>query len=193
MLIYTDLEFTGLHKDTTVISVGCISEDGRTFYGECSDYDKTQVDQWLIDNVINGLEMCKIHTDRGLPESTMIKVEGGNGFNTKSYGTKKDVGKDLKSWLFQFDTVQFVGDVCHYDFVLLIDLISGHALSLPNFISPYCHDINQDIARYYDISDIEAFDINREEIVEVDDNDKHNSLHDAIVCKMIHEKVRDNG
>ena len=59
MLIYTDLEFTGLHKDTTVISVGCISEDGRTFYGECSDYDKTQVDQWLIDNVIKGHAYAK--------------------------------------------------------------------------------------------------------------------------------------
>jgi len=32
--IFFDTEFTGLHKDTTLISIGLIAEDGRTFYAE---------------------------------------------------------------------------------------------------------------------------------------------------------------
>ncbi len=41
--------------------------------------------------------------------------------------------------------IQFVSDVCHYDFVFLIDLF-GTAFDLPDYVSPACYDINQDIA-----------------------------------------------
>ena len=47
MNLYFDTEFTGLHKDTTLISLGIISEDNRTFYAEFSDYNKSQVDNWI--------------------------------------------------------------------------------------------------------------------------------------------------
>jgi hypothetical protein len=57
MKIFFDTEFTGLHKNTTLISIGLISEDGKTFYAEFTDYDKSQVDSWLQENVINNLVM----------------------------------------------------------------------------------------------------------------------------------------
>ena len=112
-------------------------------------------------------------------------------------GNKIKIKDSLTKWLKQFDNIQFVSDVSHYDFVLLIDLISGHALKLPNNINSYCHDINQDIAKYYSISDKEAFDKNRESIVKelvlketLENNiNKHNALWDARVIKAIHEKV----
>ena len=43
MKIFFDTEFTGLHKNTTLVSIGFISEDGRTFYAECNDFDWDQV------------------------------------------------------------------------------------------------------------------------------------------------------
>ena len=52
MKIFFDTEFTGLHQDTTLISIGMIAEDGRELYCELNDYDKTQIDDWLKDNVI---------------------------------------------------------------------------------------------------------------------------------------------
>ena len=42
--IFFDMEFTGLHQKTTLISIGLIAEDGRTFYAEFNDYDKSQLD-----------------------------------------------------------------------------------------------------------------------------------------------------
>lgn len=44
MKVFFDTEFTGLHQKTTLISIGLISEDGKTFYAELTDYDQTQVD-----------------------------------------------------------------------------------------------------------------------------------------------------
>ena len=45
--IFFDCEFTGLHKNTTLISIGLISDCGKTFYAEFTDYDKGQVDDWI--------------------------------------------------------------------------------------------------------------------------------------------------
>ena len=44
-----------MHKNTTLISIGIISEDGRFFYGESMDFDKNQIDEWLQKNVIDNL------------------------------------------------------------------------------------------------------------------------------------------
>lgn len=43
MKIFFDTEFTGLHKDTTLISLGMISEDGRRFYAEFNDMIKLKL------------------------------------------------------------------------------------------------------------------------------------------------------
>lgn len=54
----------------------------------------------------------------------------------------------------------------------------------------HCYDINQDIARYYKISQKEAFNKSREEILEENkieiEGDKHNSLYDAKVIKELY-------
>ena len=53
MKIFFDTEFTGLHKDTTLISIGIVAENGKSFYAELTDYDKTQVDEWLQLHVLD--------------------------------------------------------------------------------------------------------------------------------------------
>lgn len=211
--IYFDCEFTGLHKNTTLISLGCVSPDGNTFYAEFTDYDESQVNDWIRDNVISHLE---------------IKHEGNNLLSVgdlviadlRVKGNTEYVRKMLINWLewlkedqpddFKF---QFVSDVCHYDFVLLIDLLSGGgtAFDIPSFISPTCVDINQDIRSlvsygiknqpyFWKVKDTsiytetEAFDLNREEIVEhvlnkAYNTKKHNSLHDAKIIMDIHKYI----
>ena len=183
MKIFFDTEFTGLHKDTTLISIGLIAEDGKQFYAELIDYDKSQVDEWIQKNVIDNL-IIEDEWERKIENNLTI-----------SKGTKYQVMIDLKEWLNKFDNIEWVSDVCHYDFVLLIDLVYLHALKMPyGKHNAACHDINQDIANYYKISEIEAFDKSREEILKefnIDiEGEKHNSLYDAKVIKEIYEKMR---
>ena len=59
MKIFFDTEFTGLRKDTTLISIGLVDENGRTFYAEFSDYDNSQCDTWIHENVIKHLKWSK--------------------------------------------------------------------------------------------------------------------------------------
>lgn len=183
-LLFFDTEFTGLRKDTTLISLGIVSDNGKRFYAEFADYDESQCDEWIKNNVINNLHLG------GMRDGISDIDEEPSGIMVR--GNKNYVAKELKEWLSQFDSIQFVSDVCHYDFVLLIDLLTGGktALDLPDNISAVCHDINSDIARHYGITEREAFDKSREEIVselcghEVDGT-KHNALYDAEVIKAI--------
>ena len=200
-LLFFDAEFTGLRKNTTLISLGIVADNEKKFYAEFTDYDESQCDEWIKENVIKHLYLNDIkdnnerivasnnHTGK---KSWLQEVENA----TFVLGESWFIAQYLRMWLFQFDSIQFVSDVCHYDFVLLIDLLTGGktALDLPDNISAVCHDINSDIARHYGISEREAFDKSREEIVsELCGNEiegaKHNALYDAEVIKAIWEEI----
>lgn len=189
-LLFFDTEFTGLRKNTTLISLGIVSDNGKKFYAEFTDYDENQCDELIKNNVVKNL-----HLD-GMGDGVSDLNEKPSGIMVR--GDKKYIEKELKEWLSQFDSIQFVSDVCHYDFVLLIDLITGGgtALDLPDNISAVCHDINSDIARYYGISERGAFDFSREETMydvcmgcNYVEGTKHNALYDAEVIKAIWEEV----
>ena len=190
MKIFFDTEFTGLHKDTTLISIGLIDENDRTFYAEFSDYYECQCDEWIRENVLKNLKLSK----EGLVEN-FVNI---NNNNWEAYGNKDYIKIVLNDWLSQYDTVELVSDVCHYDMVLFISIF-GDAFSIPKNVNPVCHDINQDIAKYYNITEIEAFDLSREDILSdnryiVDDEImKHNALYDAKVIKEIYNIIKQKG
>lgn len=185
MNLFFDCEFTGLHKQTSLISIGIVAENGKKFYAEFSTYRKNQCNDWIKENVLK-------HTILEGNE-TLAKRLGEDSDTTVVLGSKADIRYELGEWLKQFESVQFVSDVCHYDMVLLID-IWGDAFRIPQNVSEVCHDINQDIAKHYGISEREAFDKSREDIVaelcgEFIAGDKHNSLYDAEVIKAIYSEV----
>lgn len=179
MKIFFDTEFTGLHKDTTLISIGLISEDRRCFYAELTDYDEAQCSDWIKEHVIANLNLSKLECDRKYIANYHV-------------GTKGDIKVALENWFRQFKEVELVSDVCHYDMVLLIDLF-GSAFDLPSNICANCYDINQDIARYYNVGLQTAFDKSREQILweQRKENavlgDKHNALYDAKVIRELYQ------
>lgn len=191
MNLFFDTEFTGLRKDTTLISIGIVSDDNRKFYAEFTDFNMNQCNSWIKENVLRNLYLPKL-------SEKMYKTNG----NVKEVvGNKAWVSACIKDWLSQFDSIQFVSDVSHYDFVLLIDLLTngGTALDLPENISAVCHDLNMDIERHFHVSDREAFDMSREKIMndlckteDIATGNKHNSLYDAEVIKTIWEQIVKN-
>lgn len=42
--IFFDCEFTGLHKNTSLISIGLVADNGQKFYAEITDFDRNQID-----------------------------------------------------------------------------------------------------------------------------------------------------
>ena len=174
MNLYFDTEFTGLHKDTTLISIGIISDDGKTFYAELTDYDESQVDEWIKDNVINNLQLSSFIDGFASPQSDNMVLRC----------TKKTLKNELGIWLSQFDKVEMWSDCLSYDWVLFNDLF-GNAFNLPKNI----YYIPFDICTLFKIKGIDP-DISREEFINNSvEGVKHNSLYDAKVIKACYDKL----
>ena len=188
MKVFFDTEFTGLHKDTTLISIGIVSEDLRTFYAELTDYDVSQVDDWIQQNVIDNLSsQLEFEAYRQSPVHPNIPVT--KQFNIEVRGDTKTVADALICWLEQFnDEVEIWSDCLAYDWVLFCNLF-GHAFNIPKCV----YYIPFDICTLFKMKGIDP-DINREEYagcVDTDTIQKHNALWDAKIIRKCYYKLKD--
>lgn len=182
--LFCDTEFTGLRKDTTLISIGCESDTGATFYAEHSDYDTSQVDQWIEENVIANLLFNEKHE-----HYSRQKADSGTHIRLK--GKLKHIDERFNKWLEENygedeNSVEVWWDVGHYDVVIFNDIFGG-AFKKPKQI----HYIHLDFATALRLKGIDV-DINREEFAEMkipDGQKKHNSLWDAKVLKEGYNKL----
>lgn len=173
--IFFDTEFTGLHQATTLVSIGLIAESGETFYAELTDYDKSQVDDWIQENVINKLYLTE-NDNCADPKEWVIKSETNH------------VRECLRAWFKQFDKVQMWSDCLSYDWVLFCNIFDS-AWSIPQNI----YYIPFDLSTILELNGIDP-DISREKFAfgevyaEMIDK-KHNALWDAKVIKACFDKV----
>lgn len=176
MKVFFDTEFTGLHQNTTLISIGLVAEDGRSFYAELVDYDQSQIDDWLRQNVIANL---LFGGTVWLPKSDP-RME-------KKYpmsGTSSNVRERLGLWLEPLDAVEMWGDCLAYDWVLFCELFGG-AFKIPANV----YYIPFDICTLFKVKGIDP-DISREEFIGTGKSEsKHNALYDAEVIKACCERL----
>lgn len=162
--IYFDTEFTGLHKDTTLISIGLVTDTGDEMYAELTDYDKSQVNEWIQKNVINNLS--------GDPS---VKC------NTQ------ELKEILTTWLefvSEGEEIEMISDCLAYDWVLFNNIF-GTALDMPSRVNY----IPTDICTMFRMKGIDP-DISREEFIAGTlpiEGEKHNALYDAKVIKRCYE------
>lgn len=178
--IFFDCEFTGLHQNTTLISIGLISDCGKEFYAEFTDYNKSQVDDWIKNNVINKLIFTEIQNQNG----------GRGGCAREGFvGNAEYIKEELTTWLSQFEKVEMWSDCLSYDWILFCQLF-GHAFNIPKNI----YYIPFDICTLFKIKGIDP-DISREEFVKngcenwFSEERKHNALFDARIIRMCYDKL----
>ena len=189
--IFFDTEFTGLHKNTTLISIGLIAETGQTFYAELNDYDKSQIDEWLQTNVLDNLLMSEPKEGEDEYFSATRHTDNLTGNDLyKSYSVqlrcdKKVLEVELGKWLFQFESVEIWSDCLSYDWVLF-NQIFGHAFNIPKNV----YYIPFDICTLFHLQGIDP-DVNREDFADYKTNSrKHNALHDAKVIRECFVKLQ---
>lgn len=200
MNIYFDTEFTGLYKDTDLISIGMVTDDNKSFYAEFNDYDKDICikNPWLNENVISHLLITDIENGSG----TDLNLADGTHVDMWVKGNKKAVKNAIIDFIYPYhakdkdDTIQLVSDCSHYDMVLFIDIF-GTAFDIPTYVSPVCYDINYDISDFLKMPINKAFDISREVFLSkisgeesISTNKKHNALYDAMIIKGIYDTLR---
>jgi hypothetical protein len=179
MKVFFDTEFTGLHQNTTLISIGLIAEDGETFYAEFTDHDKGQIDQWIQDNVIDNLLILTNGTYAFRLNPSKDGIETDEGYFA---GHTYYIQTKLRDWFCQWDKVEIWSDCLSYDWVLF-NQIFGHAFNIPKNI----YYIPFDICTLMKVKGVDP-DINREEFA-CTTGKKHNALHDARVIKECYDKL----
>ncbi len=169
--IFFDTEFTGLHQKTTLISIGLVSECGKQFYAEFTDYDHKQIDYWLDETVIKNLYL---DTYSNCADLSDWKIKGDN----------EQVKNTLSIWLKQFEKVEMWSDCLAYDWVLFNNIFGG-AFDIPKSV----YYIPFDICTLFKVKGIDP-DINRELFAEnFRESKKHNSLFDAEIIKACYNKL----
>lgn len=179
MRVFFDTEFTGLHQNTTLISIGLVAESGEAFYAELMDYDKSQVDDWLQRNVIDNLTL------KGEPEGVATAWEIDENNVAKVFAPSGGVANLLKLWLEQWESVEMWSDCLAYDWVLFNQLF-GHAFNIPKNV----YYIPFDICTLFKVKGIDPY-ISREGFAGLDSQEqKHNALWDARVIKACYERLQ---
>ena len=210
--MYFDTEFTGLRANTELLSIGVVMGK-RFFYGEIMDVkvDKEVVGEdtynFLHKEVIPGLINGKLPTQTFYEKTTNGTMVVDNKFN---------VAKRLCEFIFEYVNVNPkykicpVSDVMYYDMVLLMDLLHSCKPTsnveeemkkrVLDAVSPAGIDIHANIMDYCMMNAYEAFDINREELLNKLNSDshlliagkKHNALYDAKIIKALHDAMSEN-
>lgn len=180
--IYFDCEFTWLRQDTTLISIWLISDCWKTFYAEFTDYDKSQCDEWINDNVIAKLR----YNDEYIPDVYTDRFKGGS----------EKIKKELLKWFSQFEEVDIWSDCMAYDWVLFNGLMATYNGSYPE-LPKNINYIPFDICTLFKMKWIDP-DISREQFAKewceswFEDEEKHNALFDAKIIRMCYNKLLDN-
>ena len=180
--LFLDTEFTGLHQNTTLISLALVTENDQYFYAEFTDYDKSQLNDWLRTNVMASLTVSENCFD---PLNFRIK------------GDKYEVKTAMKIWLDIIlrnkpagSKILVVGDVMHYDWVLFCEIFGG-AFDIPSTILNY--PIDASVLFHFVEGDMEKerYKYVEAELTEqeIGEYKKHHALYDAIILKKCYSKL----
>lgn len=170
--IFLDTEFTGLEKDSSLISLALVADDKRRFYAVFNDFEESNLNDFVKSNVLPYLNFS------------------GNDKNLQDYrikGNAQEIQLALTEWISQFKAIQIWADVPHYDWVFFCDLFGG-ALQIPKNIHYMCMDLATLILS-------KRIDVNtsRIELLAEDEKPKnymkHNALSDAEVGMLILQKL----
>ena len=225
--MYVDTEFTSLSKNGELLSIGIVG-DYAALYVEFPENIQKVIDnpsndnnQWLIENVIKNLIMYNDPKfDDSKPGQNIVRIQSIDEDHTIIYGNiyKKEQFIHVLNLMMEYELEserssnsiddykwQFVSDCCHYDAMLIFDLLMNKsALDMPEYIVPSFIDLDSVLSHVCEYITV-TFDVSREALVNIaknfnpmdimDDpfykiiNNKHNALYDAVVIKYILESI----
>jgi hypothetical protein len=112
--IWFDTEFIEDGRTIDLLSIGMVSEDGRTYYAEPAETDRSRASRWVQEHVIPSL------TGRVRPRSVIADE------------IRAFAGEKPEFWAYYAD----------YDWVALCQLF-GTMMDLPECWPKYCRDLKQ--------------------------------------------------
>jgi hypothetical protein len=161
MRYFLDAEFIETGFSLQLVSIGIVSEDGRTFYAENTSFDERLADKWVEQNVLSKLQFWDWHKSESHFSETF-----GKGLSMQIFGTISNIKSSLLDFFQDDQSPEFWGYYADYDWVIFC-WIFGRMIDLPKNFPMYCRDLKQ----LLDESDKEKIP---------DSENEHNALDDAL-------------
>ncbi len=183
MILFYDLEMTRLHQQTTPMSIGLVSYDGtREFYAEFTDYDESQLDEWLRINVLANFILSQMN-DHTYSESGKTQFLKGDLDWVVSHP------KGLRNWLESFEEkIVLAASGGWYDWVLFRTMMEmKYVEDTPRFLDGWPIDVVS-LLRWEGYDPGEKY-FKENFIGASDHSKKHNALEDARVIREVYLKM----
>lgn len=133
MRYFLDTEFIERPGSIQLISIGIVSEDGRTFYAENTSFDEREANDWVRDNVLNKLRWWRSQGGAHLDIcSNRVEV----------CGRLTLIRGSLLGFFGSDPYPEFWGYYADYDWVIFC-WIFGKMIDLPSGFPMYCKDLKQ--------------------------------------------------
>jgi hypothetical protein len=170
MKYFLDTEFIEKPGSIQLISIGIVSENGRTFYAENTSFDEREADDWVKKNVLDKLKWWP-HRAPFKRTSNIMKFE--------VYGHQTWIKESLLEFFKDDKQCEFWAYFADYDWVIFC-WIFGRMIDLPENFSMYCRDLGQSLD-----------EMGKMKLPEPDN--EHNALADALWNKQLYEYLYNEG
>ncbi|MAA90156.1 MAG: hypothetical protein CL914_08210 [Deltaproteobacteria bacterium] len=168
------------------MSLGMVSYDGkREFYAEFTDYDSSQIDEWLEENVLENFILSEME-DRSYLEKEKTRFLRGDVDWVVSHP------KGLREWLQSFGEKIICASCGNtYDWVLFRSLLGvKYKEDLPDYLDGWAMDV---ISLFRWEGHTPGGEDFKEDFLEMRDrSSKHNALVDAHVARELYLKLEAN-
>ena len=185
MKLFADLEFTRLHQRTSPISMGLVTEDGKSsFYCEFTDFDPNQVDDWLKENIFPLLDFNQRNEEFVEKKNHATFAKGTRDFIVCSSGGLIDWINSLSEQSYTFASFGL-----SYDLVLFRELFIQTKTERPRKLTAYNYDVS---TLFQEFVGDPTLPFAKEKYLGISPDNKHNALFDAEVARDIYKKIKSN-
>lgn len=133
MKYFIDTEFAEKPCQIDLISLAIVAEDGREFYAESSEFDYSQANEWVKQNVVP--QLWHLQADKS-KYNAWIRDRGCGGLLSRT-----EIAREVRLFIGD-DKPEFWGYYADYDWVVFCWLF-GPMVDLPKGWPMYCRDIKQ--------------------------------------------------
>lgn len=137
MKIFFDTEFIESEKGIELVSIGMITEDGRTLYIENKDFDASLADEWVKENVLKKLK----YWGNDLKNKNKIIKSKDKIKSLRAFISSKQISRYILDFIGN-EKAEFYAYYCSYDWVVFCRIF-GRMIDLPKNFPMFCIDIKQ--------------------------------------------------
>lgn len=176
-IVFIDAEYTGEHARTTLVSLGLVTLEGESLYLRLNDYDRSQVTDWLRENVLDLID-----------ERDAI--------------SSREAYEELAPWLESYsggEPVALCSPGLGSDLLLLFELYHHACPELPYFHALHCLPAHLNHVWHLDLNTLLACggvdpNADRDDFAGIGvPGERHDALHDALVARECFLRLRREG